>query len=61
VNSIARIPTIDIIHLQENQNSSFASYWHTHNDNMASVDKNALKAVGQTLLRLIYEENKSVK
>jgi hypothetical protein len=28
---------------------------------MASVDKNALKAVGQTLLRLIYEENKSVK
>lgn len=55
VNSFAKIPTIDIIHTDEAK--GFADYWHTHKDNMNSVDKTTLKAVGQTVLYLVYEED----
>ncbi|MCY1383382.1 hypothetical protein D9M69_715030 [compost metagenome] len=54
VNEIARIPTIDIIDLPANTNTGFAHYWHTTKDDMSNVDKNTLKAVGQTLLQYIY-------
>ncbi|MBL7788456.1 MAG: M28 family peptidase [Chitinophagales bacterium] len=57
VNKLAGIPTIDIIHYKLN-NGGFADYWHTHDDNMGSVDKSTLKAVGRTLLYTIYEEDK---
>jgi hypothetical protein len=57
VNTLAGIPTIDIIHYKLN-NGGFADYWHTHDDNMSSVDKSTLKAVGKTLLYTIYEEDK---
>lgn len=60
VNTLAGIPTIDIIHYKLH-NGGFADYWHTHDDNMASVDKSTLKAVGRTLLYTMYEEDKSVK
>ncbi len=57
VNENAGIPTIDIIHLDNNSsNGSFFEYWHTTKDNMDAIDKNTLKAVGQTLLTVIYEE-----
>jgi glutaminyl-peptide cyclotransferase len=54
INTLAHIPTIDIIHRTELTRSGFGSYWHTHNDNMQSIDKNVLKAVGETLLYTIY-------
>ncbi|MCE2961883.1 MAG: M28 family peptidase [Chitinophagales bacterium] len=57
INKLAGIPTIDIIHYKLN-NGGFADYWHTHDDNMSSVDKSTLKAVGKTLLNTIYEEDK---
>jgi glutaminyl-peptide cyclotransferase len=56
VNVITNIPTIDIINLSTNApGSPFAAHWHTHQDNMDIIDKNTLKAVGQTLLQVIYE------
>jgi hypothetical protein len=55
VNEIARIPTIDIINLNSTTQSAFAPHWHTHNDNMSVIDKNTLRAVGATLLQVIYE------
>jgi glutaminyl-peptide cyclotransferase len=56
VNKITNIPTIDIINLNTNaQGSPFAAHWHTHQDNMSIIDKNTLKAVGQTLLQVIYD------
>ena len=58
INTMAHIPTIDIIHRTENTNSGFGTYWHTHNDNLKSIDKNVLRAVGETLLYTIYEEDK---
>ena len=57
VNEIAKIPTIDIIHLNsESSGSSFFEHWHTLGDTMDKIDKETLKAVGQTLLTVIYEE-----
>ena len=56
VNKIAQIPTIDIIQYDPQTSSNFSASWHTHNDNMNVIDKNTLKAVGQTLLEVIYRE-----
>jgi glutaminyl-peptide cyclotransferase len=54
VNKIAKIPTIDIIHYDASSPTGFPRHWHTHQDNMSAIDKTTLKAVGQTLLELIY-------
>lgn len=54
VNKIANIQTIDIINLTTDPENPFAPHWHTHADDMNIIDKNTLKAVGQTLLQVIY-------
>jgi len=56
VNTINGIPTIDIIHYDNTTSSGFPSHWHTHNDNMDNISKVTLKAVGQTLLNVVFEE-----
>jgi len=56
INKILGIPTIDIIHLDKNSQTGFYPYWHTTKDNLAAIDKATLKAVGQTLLTVIFEE-----
>lgn len=56
VNKIAGIPTIDIIHYDPNSGSGFGTYWHTTHDTMDNVDKNTLKAVGTTLMHVVYGE-----
>lgn len=56
INKIRNIPTIDIIHLDRTTSTGFYPYWHTTKDNLASIDKNTLKAVGQTLITVIYNE-----
>ena len=50
----AGVPSVDIIHY--NDNSGFYINWHTQLDNLANIDKNTLKAVGQTVLETIYRE-----
>ena len=55
VNKIAGIKTIDIINLTTDPERPFAPHWHTHADAMDIIDKSTLKAVGQTLLQVIYE------
>ncbi len=60
VNKITGIKTIDIIHLTPDPENPFPPHWHTHADNMDVIDKATLKAVGQTLLQVIYEEASSV-
>jgi hypothetical protein len=50
----AGIPSIDIIHY--NDNSGFYINWHTQLDNLANIDKNTLKATGQTVLETVYRE-----
>jgi glutaminyl-peptide cyclotransferase len=51
----ARIPMIDIISTPNPSPNVFGSYHHTHNDNMSIIDKNVLKAVGQTMTAVIYK------
>ncbi len=50
------IPMIDIIDHDPASDSFFGHYWHTHKDNMEVIDKKTLKAVGQTLLGVLYSE-----
>lgn len=57
VNKIARIPSIDIVpNIADAELSNFGDFWHTVNDDMSGIDKNTLKAVGQTVLAVIYNE-----
>ncbi len=56
VNRITGIKTIDIINLTPDPENPFAPHWHTHADDMKIIDRGTLKAVGQTLLQVIYEE-----
>lgn len=56
INTVANIPCIDIIQHDPTTRSGFGSYHHTHADNMSIIDKNTLKAVGQTLLQVVYSE-----
>lgn len=54
----AGIPTIDIIHLadDEERTSCFFPYWHTINDNLQHIDKNTLQIVGDVMMKVIYNE-----
>ena len=54
INRLARIKTIDII--ASDPEGGFTPTWHTINDNMEHIDRNTLKAVGQTVLEVIYNE-----
>lgn len=58
VNRDAKIPMIDIIEYDASGNDYFGPYHHTHRDNMQIIDKNTLKAVGQTVLQTVYEEGR---
>ena len=48
------IPCLDIINFDPETDSGFGSYWHTVNDNMQIIDRETLKAVGQTVMEVIY-------
>jgi len=56
VNKIIGIPSIDIIQFDPNSKSGFGFYWHTTQDTMENVDKNTLKAIGTTLMHVVYNE-----
>ena len=55
VNKFASIPTADIIGYQPDA-GGFFRYHHCLKDDMSNIDKSTLKAVGQTLLEVIYNE-----
>ncbi|MBC3788036.1 M28 family peptidase [Spirosoma utsteinense] len=54
-NLIAKVPMIDIIHTNINSGGFFEA-WHTADDNMSYIDRTTLKAVGQTLTQVLYNE-----
>lgn len=53
VNEKLRAPMINIIHLKDTP-TGFAEYWHTLDDTMKNINRNTLKAVGQTVLEVVY-------
>ena len=54
VNAIAKIPMIDIIHLEDNSESSFYPYWHTVKDNIEQIDPKTLGMVGDVVVNVLY-------
>ena len=56
----AKIPMIDIISTPNDGAHPFGSYHHTHDDNISVIDKNVLKAVGQTMTAVIYRTHNGV-
>lgn len=57
VNTIAGIPTIDIINRDLGTQSNFGAHWHTHDDNMDIIGKGTLKAVGEVVLNVVYKND----
>ena len=57
INQLAKIPTIDIIaYYPDCSQSSFGPTWHTLADDMQHIDRNTLKAVGQTVIQVLWTE-----
>ena len=56
VNRDAHIPMVDILPYYPTAESGFGPTWHTVSDTPDNIDPNTLKAVGQTLLHLIYNQ-----
>jgi Zn-dependent M28 family amino/carboxypeptidase len=55
VNTIAKIPCIDIVHMNP-ATDRYGEHHHTAKDNIDIIDKTTLKAVGQTVLEVLYQE-----
>ncbi len=51
-----KIPSVNIIQHDPTSDTSFGYYWHTMEDNMTNIDRATLKAVGQTVVEVIYNE-----
>ncbi len=57
MNTIAGVPTVDIIPYIEGEENSFGATWHTINDTPENISPENLRLVGQTMLQMIYEES----
>lgn len=57
VNETAKIPTVDIIpYYPDCRQSNFGPTWHTVSDDMQHIDRATLKAVGQTMVQVLWSE-----
>lgn len=56
INTIAGIPTIDIINRRKDTDTGFVAHWHTDDDNLDVIDKRTLRAAGQVVLAVVYRE-----
>ena len=56
VNRILGIPCIDIINYDPNSPNGFGAHHHTMKDDMDWISPATLKAVGQTVMSVIYSE-----
>ena len=56
VNDFLGLPCIDIINCDRNSPNGFGPYHHTVKDDMEWIDAATLKAVGQTVLAVVYNE-----
>ena len=55
VNTIAKIPMIDIVHFEPGI-GFFGDFHHTQKDNIDLISAQTLKAVGETIVNVIYYE-----
>ena len=54
VNQLTGIPMVDIV--QNSPETSFFTHWHTVSDDMASVNREALKTVATVTMAVIYSD-----
>ncbi len=59
VNTMAKIPAIDIINRDFNKNTFFPE-WHTHGDNLNAVSKETLRMVARTLMYYLKQRNQKL-
>lgn len=55
VNEYLNIPTIDIIDYDPDRPKGFFDQWHTVEDDLTHISRETLKAVGQTVMTVVYE------
>lgn len=56
INENLNIPTIDIIHYDDENSTGFFEHWHTIADDLSAIDPISLGVVGRTVLTVIFEE-----
>jgi hypothetical protein len=57
VSQLGGIPSANIVHYHtETLPMGYGAFHHTHKDNMSIIDTSTLKAVGQTVMEVIYQE-----
>ncbi|MBP5658421.1 MAG: M28 family peptidase [Paludibacteraceae bacterium] len=54
VNTIAKIPCVDIIHYVPSE-TGFPWWWHTQKDDMSNISPNTLQEVGKVIMAVISE------
>jgi Zn-dependent M28 family amino/carboxypeptidase len=57
VNTVAGIPMVDIIGINEKTKTGFGAHWHTQGDNIDVISAETLNHVGQVVLAAIYQES----
>ena len=55
VNTVAKIPCVDIIHYIPNSDTGFPWWWHTSKDDMSNISPNTLQEVGKVVMKVISE------
>ena len=60
VNTVAKIPMIDIINISSQDRRSFGHYHHTNKDDIDIIDKRTLKVVGQVVTAALFREAEGV-
>ncbi len=53
INTIAKIPCVDIIHYNSQSDTGFPHWWHTQDDNMNNISRETLQAVGEVVMKVI--------
>ncbi|MBR2607868.1 MAG: M28 family peptidase [Bacteroidaceae bacterium] len=56
VNEFMGLPCVDIINYDKNSENGFGKYHHTIKDDMDWIDRESLRAVGETVVAVIYNE-----
>lgn len=56
VNEFLGLPCVDIINYDKNSENGFGKYHHTIKDDMDWIDRESLRAVGETVVAVIYNE-----
>lgn len=60
VNTIARVPMINIINRPPDTDTGFVPHWHTLSDDLDAIDVNTLRMVGHVVLEVIYREDAGI-